>query len=164
MVNFSQRFVTDHIWIKDTIARGEIGAARFVLSVKFDQISVPTAMIKSWAAQTSPLFFMTSHDLDLVQWFLGADPVEVVAQEARGTLDALGLHVHDGLNALIRFEGGVSANLHSSWIHPNTYPRVADGFMQIIGDAGALTYHAHGGTVQHARGTKSRVHRTAHGG
>jgi predicted dehydrogenase len=63
-----------------------------------------------------------------------------MAQETRGTLDALGVPVHDGLNALIRFEGDFIANFHSSWIHPNTYPRLADGFMQIIGEAGALTY------------------------
>ncbi len=141
MVNYSQRFVTDHAWIKEAIVRGEIGAPRLVLSVKFDAISVPTGMIRKWAAQTSPLYFMSSHDLDLVQWFLGADPLRVFANEARGTLDAQGIRVHDGLNALIEFERGISANFHSSWIHPNTYPRVADGHLQIIGDAGALTYN-----------------------
>jgi predicted dehydrogenase len=142
MVNYSQRFVPDHVWIKRTIETGELGKLTFVLSVKFDTLSVPTGMIATWAAQTSPLYFMSSHDLDLVQWFLGANPVEVFAQEARGTLEAHGMNVHDGLNALIQFEGGVSANFHSSWIYPNTYPRVADGTMQIIGSEGALTYHA----------------------
>ena len=124
MVNYSQRFVSDHVWIKRTIETGELGKLAFVLSVKFDTLSVPTGMIASWAAQTSPLYFMSSHDLDLVHWFLGANPVDVFAQEVRGTLEAYGMNVHDGLNALIQFEGGVSANFHSSWIYPNTYPRV----------------------------------------
>lgn len=141
MVNFSQRFVTDHIWLHDAIARGDIGKPRMVISVKHDNISVPTGMIRGWARNTSPLYFMTSHDLDLVHWFLGVDPVSVMAQETRGTLDAQGIPVHDGLNALIQFGDDVIANFHSSWIHPNTYPRVADGFLQIIGNAGALTYH-----------------------
>lgn len=140
MVNFSQRFVTDHIWLHDAIARGEIGAPRMVLSIKHDNISVPSNMIRSWSQGTSPIYFMSSHDLDLVHWFLGRDPVSVMAQETRGTLDAQGIPVHDGLNALIQFQGNIIANFHSSWIHPNTYPRIADGFMQIIGDAGALTY------------------------
>jgi predicted dehydrogenase len=140
MVNYSQRFVSDHLWLHDAIARGEIGAPRMALSVKHDNISVPTGMIRSWTAETSPLYFMTSHDLDLIHWFVNADPVSVTAQETRGTLDALGVPVHDGLNALIQFDGNLIANFHSSWIHPNTYPRIADGFMQIIGDAGALTY------------------------
>lgn len=141
MVNYSQRFVTDHIWLHDAIARGEIGAPRMVVSVKHDNISVPAGMIRSWSQGTSPLYFMTSHDLDLVHWFLQRDPVSVMAQETRGTLDAQGVPVHDGLNALIQFDGNVIANFHSSWIHPNTYPRISDGWTQIIGDAGALTYN-----------------------
>jgi myo-inositol 2-dehydrogenase/D-chiro-inositol 1-dehydrogenase len=141
MVNFSQRFVTDHIWLHDAIARGDIGTPRMILSIKHDNISVPTNMIRGWAHDTSPLYFMTSHDLDLAHWFVGVDPVSVMAQETRGTLDAQGIPVHDGLNALIRFGDDILANFHSSWIHPNTYPRLADGFLQIIGDAGALTYN-----------------------
>ena len=140
MVNYSQRFVTDHAWLQGVIERGEIGQPQMVISVKFDTLYVPTGML-GWADQTSPIFFMSSHDLDLVHWFLGADPTEVVAHEARGTLDERGVAVHDGLNALIQFAGGVSANFHSSWIHPTTYPRVADGYLQIIGREGAVAYN-----------------------
>ncbi len=154
MVNYSQRYVSDHVWIKRAIESGELGQPAFILSVKFDTRSVPTGMIASWAAQTSPIYFMSSHDLDLVHWFLGTDPIDVFAQEVRGTLEAQGIPVHDGLNALIQFGGGVSANFHSSWIHPNTYPRIADGYMQIIGSEGALTYHARTRTAElyNARG------------
>ncbi len=154
MVNFSQRYVSDNIWIKQRIDAGDIGAPRMIVSVKFDTIYVPTGMIARWSAQTSPLWFMSSHDLDLVQWFLGADPVEVVARETRGTLESRGFAIHDGLNALIQYAGGVSANFHSSWIHPNTYPRVADGTLQIIGSEGAITYNARTRTAEifNARG------------
>jgi predicted dehydrogenase len=141
MVNYSQRFVSDHAWIKQRIAGGEIGRVQMILSVKFDTLSVPTGMIRGWANKTSPIFFMSSHDLDLAVWFLEAAPTEVVAHETRGTLQGMGIDAHDGLNALIQFEGGISANFHASWVHPNTYPKVADGFMQIIGSAGAITYN-----------------------
>lgn len=141
MVNYSQRFVSDHAWIKKAIDDGLLGKPQLVISVKFDTISVPTTMIRGWSAQTSPIYFMSSHDLDLVYWFLATPPREVFAHETRGTLDAQGIRVHDGLNALIQFEGGISTNFHSSWIHPNTYPRVADGYLQIIGSDGALMYN-----------------------
>ncbi|MBI5305214.1 MAG: Gfo/Idh/MocA family oxidoreductase [Chloroflexi bacterium] len=141
MVNFSQRYVSDHIWIKQQIDAGNIGAPRMVISVKFDTIYVPTGMIPGWSSQTSPIYFMSSHDLDMTEWFIHARPVEVIAREVRGTLDARGFAAHDGLNALIQFENGVGANFHSSWIHPNTYPRVADGYMQIIGSDGAIMYN-----------------------
>lgn len=141
MVNYSQRFVSDHLWIKNAIDDGMIGKPQIVISVKFDTIFVPTGMIRAWSAHTSPIYFMSSHDLDLTYWFLNAQPIEVFAHETRGTLDAQGIAVHDGLNALIKFDGGVSTNFHSSWIHPNTYPRVADGYLQIIGSDGALMYN-----------------------
>lgn len=139
MVNYSQRFLTDYAWIKETIDRGEIGQPRMVTSLKFDTIYVPTGML-SWAAQSSPFYFMSSHDLDLTHWFLGVDPVSVYAQETRGVLDGKGIPVHDGVNVLMGFGDNISANFHSSWIHPDTYPAIADGHMQIIGSEGVITY------------------------
>ena len=141
MVNYSQRYVADHAWIRDRIEAGEIGAPRFVISVKFDTLSVPTGMIASWTARTSPIYFMSSHDLDLTHWMLKSDPIEVVARDVSGVLQGRGVDAADGLNALIRFGNGASANFHTSWIHPNTYPKIADGYIQFIGSEGAIFYN-----------------------
>ncbi len=70
MVNFSQRFVPEYAWIKRAIDDGAIGAPRMVITQKFDRIHVPTRMI-GWAADTAPIWFMSSHDLDLIHWYLG---------------------------------------------------------------------------------------------
>lgn len=140
MINYSQRYLNDYAWIKQRIAGGEIGKPVMAMSIKYDTIFVPTGMIK-WASGTSPIYFMSSHDLDLVHWFVGADPTEVSAHEARGVLEAQGIHAHDGVNALIKFGDQVSANFHSSWIHPTTYPSIVDGYMQIIGTEGAVSYN-----------------------
>jgi len=148
MVNYSQRFVSDHLWIKHAIDDGMLGRPQMVISVKFDTLFVPTGMIRGWSAHTSPIYFMSSHDLDLTYWFLNARPTQVFAHETRGTLDAQGIPAHDGLNALIQFEGGATTNFHSSWIHPNTYPRIADGYWQIIGSEGALLYNNRTRTVE----------------
>jgi predicted dehydrogenase len=138
MVNYSQRFVPEYAEIKRLIADGAIGRPAMITSHKFDTIHVPTGMIGGWAAKTSPFFFMSSHDLDLVRWYVGSDPTEVVARERKGVLEAAGVPVHDGLNVLIAFGTEVMANFHASWIHPNSYPVVADGFLQVIGEAGML--------------------------
>lgn len=157
MVNFSQRFVPEYAWIKRAIEDGAIGDPRMVITHKFDRIHVPTRMI-GWAASTAPIWFMSSHDLDLIHWYFGSDPVEVVAQETRGVLAARGIDVHDGMNALVRFASGATASLHTSWIHPDNYPFMADGTLQIIGTSGTLTlengkrrivlHNAHGGVEQ----------------
>lgn len=138
MVNFSQRYMPEFAAIKQLIEAGEIGTPAMVLSNKFNTIHVPTRMI-GWADSTSPFLFMSSHDLDLVHWYVGADPSEVVARERRGILDAAGIHVHDGLNVLMQFGDSISANFHASWVHPNSFPGLGDGFMQIIGSEGMLT-------------------------
>ena len=84
---------------------------------------------------------MSSHDLDLTHWMLKSDPIEVVARDVSGVLQGRGVDAADGLNALIRFGNGASANFHTSWIHPNTYPKIADGYIQFIGSEGAIFYN-----------------------
>jgi predicted dehydrogenase len=140
-VNFSQRFVSEFAFIKQTIARGEIGRPVMIQSLKHDTLYVPTEMIP-WAHHTSPVYFMTSHDLDLIRWYLGAEPVTVVAHEVRGKLDQLGVPVHDGLQGLVRFSDATAVQFHTSWIHPNTFPSVSDGYLEIIGTEGVLIYRS----------------------
>src|SRR5690606_10231654 len=95
-VNFSQRRLPPYAYLKRVIDAGEIGEPRLVVSVKRDRLHVPTRMI-SWAASTSPIFFMTSHDLDLIRWYLEAEPVGVSAQETRGVLESKGVAAPDGI-------------------------------------------------------------------
>jgi predicted dehydrogenase len=158
MVNYSQRFVAEYAWIKRILADGLLGQPVMAISHKFDRIYVPTRMI-AWAAETSPIYFMSSHDLDLLHWYLQADPVAVVAQDAKGVLAAQGIDVHDGLNAMIRFEGGAIGNIHSSWIYPDSYPHMADGHLQIIGSLGTLSLHNGRRRIEihHAKGSVEQV-------
>jgi predicted dehydrogenase len=147
-VNFSQRFVPEFSFIKETIARGEIGKPVMIQSLKHDTIYVPTGMIPGWVSATSPVYFMTSHDLDLIRWYLGAEPVSVVAHEVRTKLQSAGVETHDGLQALVTFGDGTQAQFHTSWIHPNTFPSVSDGYLEIIGTEGVLTYRSRSREVE----------------
>lgn len=138
MVNYSQRFVPEFNWAKQTIASGGIGRPLIARSISSDTISVPTEML-SWAAATSPVFFMTSHHLDLVRWYFNDEPEEVFAYEVGGVLQGRGIPVHDGVEALVRFRQGAVASFHSSWIHPNTFPTVADVYLELVGSEGVLS-------------------------
>ena len=139
MVNYSQRYVTEFSWIKAQIDSGRIGKPIMVTSTKYDTIYVPTGMI-NWADKTSPIFFMTSHDLDLTCWYLNANPVEVFAQEVKKGLIGKGVDTHDGVHAVVKFDSGATAMFNSSWIIPDTYPTVAGGGMDIVGTEGLITY------------------------
>lgn len=146
-VNYSQRWVAEYAWIKQQISAGAIGRPRFVLSSKQDTIFVPTRMI-NWAAQTSPIWFMSSHDIDLITWFLDERVTSVSARETRGVLDGIGIHVHDGVDALISFAGGATLNLHSSWIHPETYPTIVVDRMTIVGETGVIEFYSRGRHIE----------------
>ena len=140
-VNYSQRWVPEYMWIKDQIDRGVIGRPTMVLSSKQDTIVVPTQMIR-WAAETSPIFFMSSHDLDLVAWFIGSRASRASAHDHWGVLEAHGIDAHDGVDALVTYESGVVANFHSSWIHPNSFPHLVTDRMIIIGERGIIRFES----------------------
>ena len=146
-VNYSQRYVPEYAWMKEQIAAGVIGRPAMVLSTKQDTIYVPTRMI-GWAAQSSPVFFMSSHDIDLVGWMTGGNARRVFAHERRGALEALGTHVHDGVDALVEYDNDVVANYHSSWILPESYPAITVDRMTIIGEAGLLHFESLGRSVE----------------
>jgi predicted dehydrogenase len=138
-VNYSQRLVPEYAWMKERIDAGDIGAPVMFASSKQDTIHVPTRMI-SWAASTSPVWFMSSHDIDLVGWFLGERAASVQAHERRGVLQALGIDVHDGVDALVRYRSGATAAFHTSWIHPNSYPTLTVDRMTVLGETGVLEF------------------------
>lgn len=138
MVNFSQRFAPEYNWIKRTIASGTIGTPLMVQSLKHDQVSVPTGMIRSWSSSSSPIFFMSSHDMDLIDWYLGSDPVEVTAISTAKVLPGVGLDTPDGVQAVVRYASGETALYHSSWVHPATFPTLTDSYLEILGSQGIL--------------------------
>lgn len=146
-VNYSQRWVPEYVWIKDQIDRGVIGRPAMVLSSKQDTIHVPTRMI-AWAAGTSPIFFMSSHDLDLIAWFVGSRAASASAHAYRGVLEARGIDAPDGIDALVTYDSGVAANYHSSWIHPNSYPHIVTDRMTIIGERGMIHFESQGRRVE----------------
>lgn len=146
-VNYSQRFVPEYAWIKQRIDAGAIGRPLMALSSKQDTIFVPTRMI-SWAAQTSPILFMSSHDLDLVAWFFGARAARVTAHETRGVLESMGIAAHDGVDAIVVYDTGATLSCHSSWIHPNSWPQITTDRMTIIGETGVIHHESTGRRVQ----------------
>jgi predicted dehydrogenase len=142
-VNYSQRRVPEFAWIRERIQAGDIGVPRMLQWSKQDTLFVPTRMI-SWAAHTSPVFFMTSHELDLACWMTGGRAVRVAAQEQRGVLAARGIAAHDGVDALVAYDTGMTASLHTSWIHPDTYPHIVTERMTLVGDAGMIHFESVG--------------------
>ena len=138
MVNYSQRWLPEHRRIEQLIASGALGEIAFVESHRWDAAWVPTRMIAPWADRTTPVHFMSSHDIDLILAWTGRRARRVCAASHRGALGRSDLV--DGYQALIELEGGARVGLHSSWILPETFPAAADSRLEILGSRGAVFF------------------------
>lgn len=137
MVLFNHRWVPAYAQAKEICERGELGEVRTSYARKNDRIHVPTEML-DWAAGTTPAWFLSSHDIDLVSWFLDDEVVEVYASAVGGTLRDLGVDTEDATVIQARYRRGTIATFEASWIYPDGFPTMTDSFLQLVGSAGTL--------------------------
>ena len=134
MVNHSMRWIPRHREIHEAIAT-DVGPVVVAHSVKSDCISVPMTML-GWADRSSPAWFLTAHDLDLIRSFTNDTVTRVWAQGSRRVLTSRGIDTWDAIQASVTFAGGAIATFESSWIHPESYPALTDDYMHVIGERG----------------------------
>jgi len=142
MVNYSQRWLPESRRIERLIADGSLGEIAFIESHRWDAAWVPERMIAGWADRTTPIHFMSSHDIDLILSWTGRRARRVYAVAHRGALSRKDLV--DGYEALLTLEGGTRISLHSSWVLPETFPAAADSRFEIIGARGAVFLDGNG--------------------
>src|SRR5450756_1775869 len=71
-VAFNHRWLAPYHQGKVSIAAGEIGEPICAYARKNDTIFVPTEYIH-WAHKTTPAWFLSCHDIDLVNWFFNSE-------------------------------------------------------------------------------------------
>lgn len=135
-VDFNHRWLAPYHKIKAMIDAGDLGEPVIGFARKNNPILVPTSMLASWAKDSSPAWFMSSHDIDLMVWWFGALPVEVYARGIKRVLKARGMDTFDGIHSLVTFDGGQFATFEAAWIYPNTSPYMPDSYMEVIGTKG----------------------------
>lgn len=131
MVQFSHRWVPAYRQTKDLLKGGELGEPVLAYARKNDHIYVPTEML-SWAARSTPSWFLSSHDIDLVCWYFESEPEEVYANAVRKVLVQRGIDTPDAIQAQVRFANGAVATFEACWIYPNTFPTMTDSFVEVI--------------------------------
>ena len=137
MTCFNHRWIPSYARARQEIEAGRIGRPVLAYARKNDRIFVPTRML-SWAAATTPAWFLSSHDIDLVLWFFGGHATEVFATGVWGVLRARGIDTPDAVQAQVRFDGGRVATFESCWIYPDTFPTVTDSFIEVVGETGVI--------------------------
>jgi predicted dehydrogenase len=138
-VAFNHRWLAPYHQGKVSIAAGEIGEPITAYARKNDTIFVPTEYI-NWAHQTTPAWFLSCHDIDLVNWFFQSEPVEARAWGVKRVLVARGIDTYDMIQAQVRYANGAMATFESGWVYPNTFPTMVDSFIGVVGEHGHLHF------------------------
>ncbi|HAF22942.1 MAG TPA: gfo/Idh/MocA family oxidoreductase [Blastocatellia bacterium] len=138
-VAFNHRWLSSYHHGFTTIRQGAIGRPVAGYARKNDTIYVSTEMI-NWASQSTPIHFLGAHDIDLMRWFFGSEPIEVHAYGAKGVLLERGIDTYDLIQAQVKFESGAFATFESAWIYPNTFPTIVDSFVEVVGSQGHLHF------------------------
>jgi predicted dehydrogenase len=139
VVNYSQRWLPEHRHVEELVRSSSLGSIAFIESHRWDAAWVPQKMI-GWGPKTTPIHFMSSHDIDLITYWLD-DKVETVqAMVRKGMLStAMGKpEIVDGIVAILGFRKGTVVSLHSSWILPAGFPLAADTYLEVLGETGTI--------------------------
>lgn len=136
---FNHRWLPSYHQGAVAIRNGDIGRPVAGYARKNDTIYVPTEMLP-WAARTTPIHFLGAHDIDLMRWYMGSEPVTAYARGSRGLLASRGVDTWDVVQAMVTFESGAVATFEAAWIYPNTFPTLTDSFVEVIGTDGHLHF------------------------
>jgi predicted dehydrogenase len=135
-IDFNHRWLSPYHKIKEMVLNGELGEPIIAYARKNNPLYVPTEMIGKWSSKTSPAWFLSTHDIDLVNWWFDADPVEAYAKGIKKVLVEKGFDTFDGIQALVSFEGGKFATFEAIWVYPNSSPYMPDSYMELVGTKG----------------------------
>lgn len=138
-VAFNHRWLAPYHHGKTAIASGEIGEPICAYARKNDTIFVPTEYI-NWAHKTTPAWFLSCHDIDLVNWFFDSEPIEARAWGIKRVLAARGIDTYDMIQAQVRYSNGAIAAFESGWVNPNTFPTMVDSLINVVGEHGHLQF------------------------
>ncbi|MFC7618711.1 Gfo/Idh/MocA family protein [Microlunatus sp. GCM10028923] len=125
MIAFENRWNPRFAEVRRQLAAGEAGTVINQVINLNDTIFVPTSML-SWAARSSPAWFLMPHSLDLACWLSGSRPVSVFARGVKRVLPGLGIDTWDAISATFTMADGSITALHSQWVLPTSMPAVFD--------------------------------------
>jgi len=136
-VQFNHRWLSPYHETWRMIKNGDIGEPMIGYARKNNPIYVPTEMLY-WAGNSSPAWFLSSHDIDLMSWWFNSNPVEAHAYGIKKVLASRGIDTYDAIQGQVKYENGSFATFEAAWIYPNTHPAMPDSFMEVIGAEGHI--------------------------
>jgi predicted dehydrogenase len=134
LVGHLLRFEPRWLAAKRRLEEGQIGE---VLSIATRRIGNVLDQDVLRGRTTIPLYYGV-HDLDVLRWFAGAAPVEIVARRRSGALRALGYEIDDLYSAIVSFGNGVLGTAELGWHVPANALAARTAGVTVIGTRGVI--------------------------
>lgn len=137
-VSYNHRWLAAYNATYNMIREGKIGDCIMGYARKSDPIDLP-AVTLPWAKDSSPMWFLSGHDIDLMTWWFDDDPVEAKGFGIKRVLkEKFGWDTYDAMQGLVKFSRGGFATFESTWIYPESHPARPDSFMEVVGEHGQI--------------------------
>ncbi len=137
MVDFHNRWSPAFHETHRLLREGALGDPRFVYFRLSNTTFVPLKML-SWAAQSSSLWFLGSHAIDMVCWLVGEYPTRVYSVSRSGVLKERGVETADLYQSTLEFPGGAVASIENCWLLPESAPSVFDLKCEVVGSEATI--------------------------
>lgn len=148
MVNYTHRWAAQYYRTKEIVDSGKIGNIAMAYARKNDTIGVVKRW--PWLSESTPSAFLSSHDIDLVRWYMGCEAKSVYARAYAKVLKKIGYDTLDVVQALVEFENGAIATFESGWIYPDTFPTATDSYIELVGENGVIHIDRKSETLEYA--------------
>jgi predicted dehydrogenase len=138
-VSYNHRWLAPYHTAYEQVRAGKIGECVAAYARKNNPVTVPTKMLAAWAKDSSPMWFQSAHDIDLVNWYFDDMPVRVSCQGVKRVLkERFGWDTWDLLHGRVRYAGGALATFEAAWIHPEAHPAMPDSLVALTGTQGHI--------------------------
>lgn len=138
LVGFENRWNPHAVRAHDAVVSGSLGTPITSSATLSNSYFVPEQML-SWAAHSSPAWFLMPHTIDLLIWLTGRTPVSVTAVGSSGVLRERGTDTSDVFHALLTFDDATTANLTSTWVLPEEAEGIVDFRFSVVGTRGSVS-------------------------
>ena len=136
-VDFHNRVNPNFINAKQIIDSGKIGEIQYMNAKLNNSLNVPKTMLK-WSNNSSPLWFLGSHTLDLGRWLVNSEIESVYSVSQNKILKTAGINSPDFYLSTINFINGSYMVMENAWILPNSEPVVFNFKFEIVGSDGTI--------------------------
>jgi len=137
MLDFHNRWNPAMWEARQAIENGELGEPQMMSLRLNDAIYVPTEML-SWGGQSTVVWFLGSHSVDLVRWMFDDEVRRVYSVSRSRVLRERGIDTPDFFLTTLEMESGGVAHVENCWIMSDEMPTVFDFKMELIGSQGTV--------------------------